>query len=51
MFGYLYATNPTVQTTVKTGLTKMSTFIDNPIIMGSIVLGVLLCTLGLVFKK
>ena len=51
MFGYLYATNPTVQTTVKTGLIKMSTFLDNPIIMGSIVLGVLLCTLGLVFKK
>ena len=51
IFGYLYATNPSVQTAVITGLTKLSMFMNNPIIMGSIFMGVLLCTLGLIFKR
>ncbi len=51
IFGYLYTTNPSVQMAVKTGLTKLSMFIDNPVIMAPIVVGVLLCTLGLIFRR
>lgn len=51
IFGYLYTTNPSVQTTIKMGLTKLSTFMDNPIIMMPVVFGVFLCTLGLIFRR
>lgn len=51
IFGYLYVTNPSVQATVTTGLAKMSTFMDNPVIMLPIVIGVFLCTLGLIFRR
>ena len=51
MFGYLYVTNPSVQLETNTLLSKLSTFASNPIIVGSIVVGVFLCTLGLVFRK
>ena len=51
MFGYLYTTSPTVQLETNTLLSKLSTFTSNPIMVGSIVLGVLICTLGLMFKR
>ena len=51
IFGYLYTTNPTVQTAVTTGLAKLSAFMDNPFVVTPIVVGVLLCTLGLIFKR
>ena len=49
--GYLYSVNPKVQTIVNTGISKASVFLDNPIIVGSVILGVLLCSLGLVFRR
>ena len=49
--GYLYSTSPTFQNTVNTGLSKLSTFTSNPIIVGSIALGVFLCSLGLIFRR
>jgi len=49
--GYMYSTSPTVQNTVNTGLSKLSTFTSNPIIVGSVVLGVFLCSLGLIFRR
>jgi len=51
MFGYLYTTSPTIQLETNTLLSKLSTFAGNPLIVGSVVLGVFLCTLGLVFKR
>ena len=51
IFGYLYATNPSIKTAVTTGLTKLSTLTNNPIIMGSIVVGVFLCSIGLIFRN
>ena len=51
IFGYLYATSSAIQLETNTLLSKLSTFANNPIIMGSIVVGVILCSLGLVFRK
>ena len=51
MFGYLYTNNPIIQTETNNLLSKLSTFADNPIIVGSVVVGVLLCTLGLIFRR
>jgi len=51
MFGYLYTKNPTIQTETNNLLSKLSTFADNPVILGSVVVGVFLCTLGLIFKR
>jgi hypothetical protein len=51
MFGYVYTTSPTIQLETNTLLSKLSTFTSNPIVVGSIILGVLICSLGLVFKK
>lgn len=51
MFGYLYATSSTIQLETNTLLSELSAFTSNPIMVGSIVLGVLICTLGLIFKR
>ena len=51
MFGYLYSTNSTIQFETNILLSKLSTFADNPIIVGSVIVGVLLCTLGLIFSN
>ena len=48
--GYIYATSPTIQLQIKTIFTKLVPYLDNPIIMGSIVLGVVICSIGLVKK-
>jgi hypothetical protein len=48
--GYLYTTSSNVQNIVNTGLSKLSAFTNNPIIMGSIILGVLICSIGLIKK-
>ena len=48
--GYAYSTSPTFQNTVNTGLSKLSTFTSNPIIVGSIILGVLICSIGMIKK-
>jgi len=48
--GYMYSTNPTFYNTVNAGLSKLSTFTSNQIIMGSIVLGILICSIGLIKK-
>jgi len=51
MFGYLYSTNSTIQLETNNLLSKLLTFADNPIIVGSVVVGVFLCTLGLIFRR
>ena len=51
MFGYLYSNNSTIHVETNNLLSKLSTFADNPIIVGSVVVGVLLCTLGLIFRR
>ena len=51
MFGYLYTNNPIIQTETKNILSKLSAFADNPVILGSVIVGVLLCTLGLIFRR
>jgi len=51
MFGYLYSTNSTIQLETNNLLSKLLTFADNPIIVGSVIVGVILCTLGLIFRR
>jgi hypothetical protein len=51
MFGYLYTTSPTIQLETNTFVSKLSTFTSNPIIVGSVILGLFLFSLGLVFKR
>ena len=51
VFGYLYATSPYIRIQTQYYLAKLSTFSDNKIILGSVVLGVFLCMLGLIFKR
>ena len=51
VFGYLYATSPYIQTQTQYYLAKLSAFSDNTIILGTVVLGVFIGMLGLIFKR